>query len=468
GAMVCSVRWRCGLEMRGLILWCLLGLALVARAEEEQIIKTAEDSDLLETLDEDARIDVARMLSDLFDFSDEADAVHNEELGINREARAKNEEVVGEEKAMAIEPEDQSRYNKFIDTFFRRLNADARSSIDPMDVSITPSKARKGATKGGAKKGKKEGDKKSGNKKDNKKKQKKGNNKNKKNKKKTVKTGRNPKILNLDEAEDEIAEVVDTVAEEEEHHIVAREAIGVEEIEEEDEDEEEVLEREERSADPEDEESADDSEVAANRSGKPKNGKKNKNKKNRGKGNNKKKNKNKNKNNNNKKSKRSTDKKGKSNKGKSNKGKSDKGAKTSRASVSGIASLGRVGDVSVVNRKDGKELRTDFKIGPVNLKVNRRFGSGKSAEVRSATATSPELTGRMHLAVAANGKATITKFTIAKPSVVTTSGSLNRDQNKRGARNNFMEVSIGRATPFAAKKLKLAARAVLQATESKN
>ncbi|CAL4075787.1 unnamed protein product [Meganyctiphanes norvegica] len=208
--------------MRGLILWCLFGLALVVRAEEEQIIQDAEDTDLLESLDEDARLNVARMLSDLFDFSDEDGAEHNEELGINREERAKTEGAVGEEKAMAIEPEDQARYNKFIDTFFRRLNADARSSIDPMDVSITPSKTRKGATKDGAKKGKKEGGKKSGN----------------------------------------------------------------------------------------------------------------------------------------------------------------KGAKTSRASVSGIASLGRVGDVSVVNRKDGKELRTDFKIGPVDLKVNRRFG-------RSAKATSP-------------------------------------------------------------------------------
>jgi len=255
----------------------------------------------------------------------------------------------------------------------------------------------------------------------------------------------------LEEVDDESANEEVAVAEEENHHIVTREA-------------EEIEEDEGRSADPVEDEEDVDSDVVARRNPIPK-AKKNNAKKGNKKGNNKNKNKNKKskKNKKNNKSKRSANKKSK--KGKKT---ARTGPQTSKASVTGIATLVRQGDVTVVNRKDGKELRSDFKIGPVSLKVNRKFGSGKDADVRTATASSPELLGKMHLYVAADGKAKITRFNIIKPSVVTTSGSLSKDENKRSGNNNFMESSIGRITPFAAKKLKLAARDVLQATESKN
>lgn len=257
------------------------------------------------------------------------------------------------------------------------------------------------------------------------------------------------------EEEDHIGVEV-AVAEQEAHHVAKREADPVEE-------QDDGVEANEsgRSADV----AEDDSEVAAPRSGKPKNKKKvGKNKKN---GNNKKRNnkkgknkKGKNKNSN--KSKRSTKKNQK--KGKSNKRPNP--PKTSHATVAGIASLVRLGDVQVVDRNGGKELRSEFKIGPVSLKVNRKFGNGKDAIVKSASAESPELTGKMHLLVAANGKAKITKFNILKPSVVTTSGSLVAKKGKLDINNNFLENSIGRIVPHAAKKLKLAARGVLKATKS--
>jgi len=74
----------------------------------------------------------------------------------------------------------------------------------------------------------------------------------------------------------------------------------------------------------------------------------------------------------------------------------------------------------------------------------------------------------MHLAVAKNGKAKITKFNIVRPAVVTVDGTLEKDQTKLRTENNFLEKSIGRMTPFAAKKLKLLARAVLKETEARN
>merc|ERR1711970_1521547 len=236
-------RWRrCGREMRGLLLWCILALAIVAGAEDISTALVAgtedgspaieEEVDLLD--DEDARINVARALEDLFTWDDIDDEEHNLEDGINREARLKTEEEESEVESKAVvAPEDQARYNKFMDTFYRRLNADARSTIDPIDVPLIKKKQRKGNPKGAkgkkGKKGPKPDDKGKGKKK--KKNTKKGNKKT--NNKKTKKTGRHPKSLVLEGEEVEIDGDGVAVAEEEEevHHIVTREA--VEEAEEE-------------------------------------------------------------------------------------------------------------------------------------------------------------------------------------------------------------------------------------------
>merc|ERR1739842_197927 len=138
-------------EMRGFLLWCMLGLAVVARAQEEQVaIETSEDTNDL-TIDEDveAHIDVQRMMRELFEFAAEA---HDSELGINREDRAMSESDV--EARAVVEPEDQARYNKFMEPFYRRLNADARTTIDPLGVPLPAGKRRKGK-KDTTKKGKK-------------------------------------------------------------------------------------------------------------------------------------------------------------------------------------------------------------------------------------------------------------------------------------------------------------------------
>ena len=47
-----------------------------------------------------------------------------------------------------------------------------------------------------------------------------------------------------------------------------------------------------------------------------------------------------------------------------------------------------------------------------------QFGHGKDAISRDARATSPELKGKMSIVVSADGKARVSKFFIAKPSIV--------------------------------------------------
>merc|ERR1712180_537440 len=178
-------------------------------------------------------------LGELFTFTAEDDEEHNEELGENRESRAMDDESAVEQKAV-VEPADQARYNKFIDTFFRRVNADARAEIDPLQVGLI--KKKKKARKSDAKKGNKKDDgKKDGkrlNPKDNKKKPKgkkpkknKNKNKNKQNKKKT---GRHPKNINLEDVGDDDGEEIVEAEGEAVHHVEARSADIEEEIEDED------------------------------------------------------------------------------------------------------------------------------------------------------------------------------------------------------------------------------------------
>merc|ERR1712212_1051968 len=115
----------------------------------EQVVEVA---DLLDN--EATQLEVGRMLRQLFEWDDKDDEEHNVELGVageDREARAMDGESAVEQKSV-VEPEDQARYNKFMDTFFRRLNADARSSIDPMEVGIMPKKKKPGKPKTGKKK----------------------------------------------------------------------------------------------------------------------------------------------------------------------------------------------------------------------------------------------------------------------------------------------------------------------------
>merc|ERR1711909_237580 len=161
-------------------LWCMLALAVVVGAEtvlEEEVVEV----DLLEN--EDARIDVGRMLEGLFTFDDVDDEEHDLEEGINREERTMTEETSEVESKAVVAPEDQARYNKFMDTFYRRLNADARSTIDPLDVPLIKRKNNRGKKDSGKKPNK------TGGKKDDKKNK----NKNKKNKKKGNKKAANNK-----------------------------------------------------------------------------------------------------------------------------------------------------------------------------------------------------------------------------------------------------------------------------------
>lgn len=465
--------------MRSLLLAVVAGLAVLAvRINAEEDVAPVEDAEFEIDLDEDM---MARMLGDLFDDEDFEDALEQQES--NREARARGDEIekaVEEEKA--VDPKDQARYNSFIDTFFRRLNSFARSRFDPLSVGLekTAKKGGKNAKSSGnknkGKKGKSNKGKK-GNKKSGKKDKKEGKDKNKKNKK----NKRHPKDLDLGEEEDNEDETPVEAEDDEEvaevHDISKREVeFDLVEIEEDDDDDDEESDLEEddeeesevriaRSADMEDDASTPAEETS--RRGKPAKGKKDSTKKGGKKNGGKKRKGGKKKNNKKSSNKNNNNKKGRKNKSKSKRDAKGSASRTSRASVTGIATVRRQGDVKVTNKQGGKEMRAQFTLGPVDLKVNRKFGKGKDAVTKEARAVSPELTGKLAIQVAASGKAKMTSFRINRPAIVQVEGSLRKSTKGGKSDNNFMERSIARFSPVASKKLKIASREILSAGEPK-
>merc|ERR1711997_1167638 len=100
---------------------------------------------------------------------------------------------------------------------------------------------------------------------------------------------------------------------------------------------------------------------------------KNKNKK---KGQNKNKNKQSNKTKNNKKARNNNEKKAR----KGNNGKDEKMV----GSLSGIATMVRDGDVTVVDEETHKVVTSEFSVGPLQLQVSKIYGRGKARTVKTA------------------------------------------------------------------------------------
>ncbi|XP_042241361.1 pre-mRNA-splicing factor CWC25-like [Homarus americanus] len=445
--------------MRRFLFASLACLALlIAGVTAEEV--TDEKEDQVVEVDDLDNIDLPALLTGLFN-EEETTAEGDDEEGVDREARAK---IEGNEDPTT--PEDLTKFNNFIDTFHRRLNSYSRSKFDPLIIGLTKKRDKGGKSekgKGGKGKSRKGGkSKKGGNKKKGQKKEGGGKRNERKNKKGRM-GKRHPKDLDLGEAEDEdvtedVAEDVAAVEVEEGREKreapIAEEEEEVEEVEGSDREGKAMVDEEVAEEDIETSRQG----VAASTPRRSKNkktkeggGKNKRNKKGRNK-----KNKNKNKG---KKEEEGND-GGKKNK-KNNKNKNKNKVRTSRASVNGIATLRRDGDVKVVNKKNGKEIRSMFTLGPVDLKLTRKFGFGKDAITRNAKATSPSLKGRMHIFVSADGTAKVTKLHVAKPAIVTVDGSLSKETRSDRDDNNFMEKSIGKVTPVATKKLKQAIRDVL-------
>lgn len=112
-------------------------------------------------------------------------------------------------------------------------------------------------------------------------------------------------------------------------------------------------------------------------------------------------------------------------------------------------------------------MRAQFTLGPVDLKVCRKYGKGKDSVTKEARAVAPELTGKLAIQVLSDSTTNLLSFRINRPAIVQVDGTI-RKTNKLGkSNNNFMERSIGRFSPVLSRKLSIATTNILALVNQK-
>ncbi|CAB0035170.1 unnamed protein product, partial [Trichogramma brassicae] len=106
-----------------------------------------------------------------------------------------------------------------------------------------------------------------------------------------------------------------------------------------------------------------------------------------------------------------------------------------KATLYGLSSLKRSGDVSVNLASDHTTIRTRFNLGPLVLRVEKEFGRDERKEVRSATATTAEMSGRLSLRVYHGGAATLHSIRVLQPK-----------QNSKSSTSNCFQQVITRSS----------------------
>lgn len=67
---------------------------------------------------------------------------------------------------------------------------------------------------------------------------------------------------------------------------------------------------------------------------------------------------------------------------------------------------------------DHTTVRTKFSLGPLTLRVEKEFGRSGKKELRSATATTAEMSGKLNLRVLHGGAATLHSIRVLQPKQV--------------------------------------------------
>merc|ERR1711990_1344629 len=84
-------------------------------------------------------------------------------------------------------------------------------------------------------------------------------------------------------------------------------------------------------------------------------------------------------------------------------------------SLSGIATMMRDGDVTVVDEETHKVVTSEFSVGPLQLQVSKIYGRGKARTVKTAKAITDVMSGTLVLKVKPDGTAHVKKVVFKKP-----------------------------------------------------
>lgn len=101
--------------------------------------------------------------------------------------------------------------------------------------------------------------------------------------------------------------------------------------------------------------------------------------------------------------------------------------KQAKATLYGLASLKRVGNVKVVPSTDFTTVKSNFVLGPLMLKVEKQ--TEEKRDIKMATATTHEIYGRINLRVV-NGQASLHSIKVQQPKQL----KVDADENKPSLR----------------------------------
>merc|ERR1719412_164814 len=155
---------------------------------------------------------------------------------------------------------------------------------------------------------------------------------------------------------------------------------------------------------------------------------------------------------------KNNNKRGKNNEKKARKGNDGKDEKMV-GSLSGIATMARDGDVTVLDEETHKVVTSEFSVGPLQLQVSKIYGRGKARTVKTAKAITDVMSGTLVLKVKPDGTAHVKKVVFKKPENVEVKGKLSENDPRS---LNYLRNSVNKMRPLAAMKVLKTARYVLK------
>lgn len=105
-------------------------------------------------------------------------------------------------------------------------------------------------------------------------------------------------------------------------------------------------------------------------------------------------------------------------------------AKQAKATLYGLSSLKRVGNVKVNPMSDFTTVKSNFVLGPLMLKVEKTSGRNEKRDIRMATATTHEIYGKINIRVV-NGQASLHSIKVQQPKQVKVDSPDNHDRTRQ-------------------------------------
>jgi len=127
-----------------------------------------------------------------------------------------------------------------------------------------------------------------------------------------------------------------------------------------------------------------------------------------------------------------------------------------RGILYGLSTLRRQGNVRVNVMGEYTTVKSNFVLGPLVLKVEKAFGRGSKRELKSATATTTQMIGRISLRII-NGTATLHSIKVQQPKQVQVDSVDNHDRTRE-----FVWQKSSHIAQVVSQKLTSAARSMLQ------